>query len=987
MQDSGTNAWEEFWNSGSQLSQAAGEKIRKAGDEFWTLFFNADKDKREDMLRKMAAENDAIINSEYERLAKTDAGKKAFADRNINNASDFAKAVNERRINLQGIGMTKEEADNLMRDTDRMVEFARATAKAAGLSPEQVNEVYRLFDLFRTGNIQNALDNTANGFDNVGGVIYDVIGAATGASKAVVQLANAQDYLRNVAGGAAVDSEKFNEALQTMGYEAGVTLEAISNMYKGAYSGAQNSIFAEASAQFDDYQQRAYEAEQKRLQGKIDRLDAEGERLQKSQERDKDALDKQHDNDKKAFDKSWDAREKRETDYYDNKIKAIDAAIEAEQKAEEIRQRIFEAEKTRIQRMAQLFSDNIDINMAINSGNLDEAAKLSSNSQAQVQQWAVDDQMALSGDASKNRIDKMQDQKDAIEAAKKARLEALEEIKKKDEEVLQDRIDRENDALKATQETARKEVDARKKAAVEKNKNDLAEFKKTQDAEKKRLDQSVEALKATLPQTQEEYEKQGAKLQEIYKGYLGQLKVDGTSWATFVSTELTRNMNNESTKMHSNIAWDQIGKQIANDMLKGAFNMDANAFAEFINGGKAPVNSLFGSDPKPYQKPAQAPPRPRTSAFGGRINDPNAGALHTGGPVTMGGGGRVGKSGELKPTEVNKTLLVGEGVVNRRAMRLIGKAGLDQINSGGGMGGGATLGLGSVPAAFSAMTGKMLIQKTMQGAYDKAMGRMGTYVGSKSGVQGPGLVQTVQNIAGAALGSQPAYRSGQVVYLGHGTYKGGANLGVTARPADGRVVSEFGPRNLLGMTFHNGIDIANAAGTPIKAAARGRIVFTGWDDTGYGNYVQMQAPDGTMFGYGHNSTIGVRAGQQVFPGQIIARMGSTGKSTGPHSHFQTGRDGKWFNPRALFPQLKNGGFTMNEGLANLHPKETVITAPLTEKFKQGVDNFANSGGGGYNVTMNFAGAHFETTADIEQAVLNVHYKLEKKRGVVRKVGQ
>lgn len=986
MADAGANGWEAFFNAG-QLSQVSGENVRKAGEDFWTMFFNADVSKREDMLKKVAGDSERIVREEWAKLT-SDADKKGrLAGIGINNAHDFSQALANGVVSATSLGMDDESFDRLKRSNSALNELARSIALAAGVTPEARKQIFLLFDLFQHDEITNGMPGVDQSLSNFSGGLYNLIDAGNGVGKAFAKLGTAYDYLHSVADGAPVDAEKFNESLQTLGYQAGVTLEALTNMYKGAYSGAQNSIFAEASAQFDDFQTRAYEAKQKELQKSIDDLDAEGERLQKSQEKAKNALDKQHDADKKNFDKSWDAREKRENAYYDNKIKAIDKAIEAEQKAEEIRQRIFEAEKTRIQRLSQLFSDNIDINMAINSGNLDEAAKLSSNSQAQVQQWAVDDQMALSGDASKNRIDNMQKQKDSIEAAKKARLEALEEIKKKDEEVLQNRIDRENDALKATQETARKEVDARKKAAVEKNKNDLAEFKKTQDAEKKRLDQSVEALKATLPKTQAEYEEQGRKLQEIYKGYLGQLKVDGTSWATFVSTELTRNMNNESAKMHSNIAWDQIGKQIAEDMLKGAFNMNAADFAKFINGGSAPNESLFGKNPKPYVKPAQAPPRPRPSAFGGRINDPNAGALHTGGPVTMGGGGRVGKSGELKPTEVNKTLLVGEGVVNRRAMRLIGKTGLDQINSGGGMGGGATLGMGSVPAAFSALTGKMLIQKTMQGAYDKAMGRMGTYVGSKSGVQGPGLVQTVQNIAGAVLGSQPAYKSGRVVYLGHGSYTGGANLGVTARPADGRVVSEFGPRNLLGMTFHNGIDIANAAGTPIKAAARGRIVFTGWDDTGYGNYVQMQAPDGTMFGYGHNSTIAVRAGQQVFPGQIIARMGSTGKSTGPHSHFQTGRDGKWFNPRALFPQLKNGGFTMNEGLANLHPKETVITAPLTEKFKQGVDNFANSGGGGYNVTMNFAGAHFETTADIEQAVLDVHYKLEKKRGVVRKVGQ
>jgi hypothetical protein len=295
------------------------------------------------------------------------------------------------------------------------------------------------------------------------------------------------------------------------------------------------------------------------------------------------------------------------------------------------------------------------------------------------------------------------------------------------------------------------------------------------------------------------------------------------------------------------------------------------------------------------------------------------------------------------------------------------------------------MGMGSLPAIMGAAAGKMLIQNTIQGTHDKAAGVAGKYLGNKSGVRSPGLGETFSNIF-AAGAAQKAYATGRVAYLGHGSYPGGANLGQTVRPTQGTVVSEYGPRNLLGMTFHNGIDIAAAAGTPIRAAAAGRVVYTGWDNTGYGNYVQMQSPDGTMFGYGHNNSINVRAGQRVPVGAMIARMGSTGKSTGPHSHFQTGRNGNWFNPRALFPQLDKGGFTMNEGLANLHPKETVITAPLTEKFKAGVDNFANSDNSGYTVLMDFSNAHFQTVDDVEAAFTAMMRKTEKRNGVVRKVG-
>jgi TP901 family phage tail tape measure protein len=980
--EGGINGWEQFFNS-VELSQVAGEKVRKAGTDFWSNFINADKGEREDMLRQAAKQNDDVINKAYEEAMRKNPTLKNLG---IKNATDFSKGLEEGFLGSGNLGLTEEQWQNLKMTNSAMIETSRAIAKAAGVAPEAREKLFRVFDLFTTGEVQNVLKDTGYRFGDLLGEFGKGIGTTVGLAKNITGVANAMDYFNSIAKEGSIDAETFNKHLQAMGYQAGVTLDAITNMYKNAYSGAQSSLIDKAMSQYDDMQQAAADAKEKELQGKIDKLDREAEAIGAEFDKKKDELDAAHDAQKKKFDKDWDARQKREETAYDNRIKAVEKQIEAEQKAEEIRQKIFEAEKTRIQRLAEMYSSNIDINMAINSGNLDEAAKLRSNAQATAEQWVYDDQMAGSGDASKKRVDALGAQKDSIEAAKKARMDALEELRKKQQEDLDQRIDNENKALKAQEDAAKKSVENRKKERQEQNRIDMDYFRKRQAADKRELEIELEQLRASLPMNKKQYEDQAKRLEAIFGGHLTTLTGDGQTWAAFTASELTRIFKNESRKLQSDINWAGIGNQIANDMLKGAFNMTADEFAKFINGGTPPKNSLFGSDPKPYvPKPV---PRPKTPGYGGRLNDPNAGALHTGGVVSHGGGGRVGKSGDLKPSEVNKTLLVGEGVVNRKAMRLIGKTGLDNINSGGGMGGGGgKLGGGALPGMMTALSGKLLIQNAIKGAYDKAMGRTGNYLGAKSGVQGPGIAATVSNIAGAALATQPAYKSGHVVYLGHGSYHGGANLGQTARPAEGRVVSEFGPRNLLGMTFHNGIDIANSSGTPIKAAARARVVFTGWDDTGYGNYVQLQAPDGTMFGYGHNSTIGVRAGQQVTPGQIIARMGSTGKSTGPHSHFQTGRDGEWFNPRALFPQLKNGGFTLTEGLANLHPKETVVTAPLSEKFKQGVDNFANSSGNGYNVTMNFAGAHFETTADIEQAVLNVHYKLEKKRGVVRKVGQ
>jgi lipoprotein NlpD len=100
---------------------------------------------------------------------------------------------------------------------------------------------------------------------------------------------------------------------------------------------------------------------------------------------------------------------------------------------------------------------------------------------------------------------------------------------------------------------------------------------------------------------------------------------------------------------------------------------------------------------------------------------------------------------------------------------------------------------------------------------------------------------------------------------------------------------------------HEGIDIANASGTPILAAAAGKVIKTGWDDWGLGNVVKIQHADGRVTVYGHNRRILVSNGQQVTQSQIIAEMGSTGNSSAPHLHFEIHTNRVAVNPLNILP--------------------------------------------------------------------------------------
>ncbi|MET9231185.1 M23 family metallopeptidase [Lentzea sp. NPDC003310] len=102
------------------------------------------------------------------------------------------------------------------------------------------------------------------------------------------------------------------------------------------------------------------------------------------------------------------------------------------------------------------------------------------------------------------------------------------------------------------------------------------------------------------------------------------------------------------------------------------------------------------------------------------------------------------------------------------------------------------------------------------------------------------------------------------------------------RPAQGSFTSGFGAR---WGTSHNGVDIANAIGTPIVAVMDGTVVEAG-PASGFGLWVRVQHADGTITVYGHMNTIDVAQGAQVKAGQQIATIGNRGQSTGPHLHFE-----------------------------------------------------------------------------------------------------
>jgi len=118
-------------------------------------------------------------------------------------------------------------------------------------------------------------------------------------------------------------------------------------------------------------------------------------------------------------------------------------------------------------------------------------------------------------------------------------------------------------------------------------------------------------------------------------------------------------------------------------------------------------------------------------------------------------------------------------------------------------------------------------------------------------------------------------------------------------PVNGTINSGFGPR---GISSHDGIDIGAPEGTPIRAIEKGEVIYSD-QLRGYGNIIIVRHIGGFISVYAHNEANLVREGQAVSRGEVIARVGNTGRVTGPHLHFEIRKNNAAQDPLRYLPPL------------------------------------------------------------------------------------
>ena len=756
INDEGTG-WEKrhrdflgFFEKGrNDLTAAAKSNAINAGSEVYNAILGIpDPAKRKEAYDRFVKENTGEMRQAYETLvAKRNAA--VMKDGKVQSFNDFLMGLGgttlRGRNSMAGaLGITNDEVDDMLRNGEMIRYMTQGIAEAQGeLSDSDIAKTFDpavleryLGPLFQVG---KATDELKPGVDIISenkqmheeyGNMMDKA-AQQGKNLSEAERLKMLNIVRANHGIAAATSltQGFNlaqveaenatmglsEALQKL--QIGLTEEQATSAYRGVMEKTSGDLVSAATDSLKREADLSMEALDNQMDAAQDKFDDRADALDKNYDNREKAMQKRQDAANKRLDANQDARRKREEAYYDNRIKGIEAVIEKEEKAEEIRQKIFEAEKTRLQRMSEMYNRSIDFNMALNSGNLDEAAKIGNDMESQVSQWSLDDSAAAAGDASKVRTDALNKQKDNLAAQKSARMEVLDAIEEREKEVLKAQQDRERESLESARQAARDRLDVEREASRKYYEDQKRTNQAVWEDRQRKLALELETIRAYIPRNKAELDKQARDIDAAYRKYGGNLQAYGTKWSTYIGDALSHNVGVSANELRTQINWQNIGQEISNSLIKGGFGMTAAEFGKWLNGGQAPAGSFMSAQ---YKSTRTGPSSDLKSSGGGR--DTRGGVFHVGGIAGETSGG-YGKFGPGHRDEVAATLLKGEGILTREATDYLGKDNIMALNAGKlpDQTGPWSGGFSSVMGAMAAGATKNLMNNVLQGLAQRKM--------------------------------------------------------------------------------------------------------------------------------------------------------------------------------------------------------------------------------------------------------------------------
>lgn len=868
------------------------------------------------------------------------------------------------------------------------------------------------------------------------------------------------------------------------------------NILQQGMQGVQEQMSNDISAGFDKRMQSALDARQKMWDNREAAQSAHFEAQSK-------AMDARFEREQTALSNHWQHRKDAAQKYWDAQIKNVEKEITAEQKADDLRQKMFEAEIARINALNDAANQNIDFNVALTSGKLDEAAKIRNDAAAKQAETALQAAADAGSARSQARIDRLNKRRDAVQARADAYMKRLDKEEAHAQAALKKREDAEKAHLAKMQAMREKALKAQAEA-------DMKEQQAEWDRRKKSLDQQLALFTSYIAKNKKDLEKH---LKDVGLSYAvfgkDKLLPMGKSWSQYFGDQLQYNIRKAGEQIASDKMWKNMGAGAAKQVLDAFGFSDMAEFKNFIKTGNMPSGKKdkTGSSGHNYTNTRDVASQKPTHR-------------HEGGWIGRRGGkdSRKGVARSLKgehPSEQLVRAKKGEFFVNADAASRNATL-LEQINAGRDTdkhykpnSGGYSPG---VAGMVSAIMNKMLIQGIVAAMSNVASRRMAEYQASQmTGVFGAAKAGRYGDITfsaeqlknakiiadvGKSMGlgardieigimtaitesglrnlhygdrdsqglfqQRPSAGWGTVAqvtdpqYAAHkffsvlkgvsnraslspwmaaqtvqrSAYADGSNyhqywneaeaifkgMGKAAKGnaagLSGYVAGPGGRHRPINRPVTNGlhdawtgypaVDFAAPVGTPVYAVADGRISksydLRGYEPRragygkpqdgyySYGRVMYLKTDAGPEVLYAHLSRRGLQAGAHVRGGSIIGRSGDTGNSTGAHLHFGS----KGASPYAW---MKEGGHTLNSGLAMLHPQETVLTKPLSHDLSSVVSllgstargmsranngNIASGNVYHYNVSVNVDGADLDAD-EVATKVVQIIKRTEKRK--------
>jgi hypothetical protein len=734
-------------------------------------------------------------------------------------------------------------------------------------------------------------------------------------------------------------------SLQDKNISINIQAKQVGGILKAGMEGVKSDMIDDANYIFDTNQQAATDAFNDRLEaesrGLSDAHEAASRAMSERHEAATRALQERQEAQMRAFEDRWEKRKKGLEREYESRNNAIDRTIKKEQKADEIRQRLYENEKKRLQDLADTANTQIDFDIAINTGNLDEAAKIQNNEKAKSLSEQMDAEQKKQELATQTLIDRLEKKKERLDKMRDKALERLEKTEEKQRRHLERMQEAQSRAIQKNQEAQTralaKQQEASARALEQRHKMEQRANERTMALAKKEHDQKLAMFKA-LPaaskkQLNEALSAAGLKLKDFG---INTLDKRADVWGTYFQKHLVQHMRVAGAEIANDNFWSNVTKQIADQMLKGFGFASRGAFEKFVKTGKLPAK-------------------------------PKAEGRHEGGVVGS-GPGSLGSLAHRGPTLTASERMIraqnGEFVVNAKQTAKYREV-LESINSGrAARGRGEGLGgvdtntrtphnhqdtfapLGAPMAAgyqmmksgiretikdnvIAARRREQLRRQRAKARRDAAASAAGTGPGPlNSGPMGPvtPLGESAINWAASRIGDSGWYR----MCLSFVRQAFGAAGGVKdAKTSWAQTRNKFSASNPSKIP----------AGVPVfwNGGSNGHVVLS----TGGGRAISTDYPTSNIVGGGTISGISSWLGQQ--PSGWAADI----------------------NGKSVYP-LRRGGTIMSDNtLVSAHKGETILPARLTEKFKQNVSNY---GGETVHVTVDLRGAMVREDVDIKKAV-------------------